>query len=412
MLKCFVMSCAALAVLSAAPVRAADIRLAHALSADKADQLEKLVDRFNATGKNGRVILVPYAERKSADLVLPSEDGELDFVASRRFKPLWEVMRDAELPLDAFGQFPRMVVPLAVDAKGRLQALPMTLSTPVVYVNRPALEQAGIDAEDLPKSWLGWQNELGKLAAKRSACPFTITRPVQVFVDNTGAWNGQATTKQDRGKAETLAVNGLMHVKHLAMMITWYKANYLRLYGYADEAEAQFANGNCAVMVASSASYPELRRKAGFDIGVAPFPYHEGAYGAPQNTVADGASLWVAAGRSKESYRVAAHFVSFFLTPENQVAWQVNAGYLPLNRSGMIATTGSNLLGNDLQALRIAVSQLNNKPVIAASTATTYMRRQSIRHILQEELDAVWSGSKTAKQALDTAVERARGRSL
>ena len=29
-----------------------------------------------------------------------------------------------------------------------------------------------------------------------------------------------------------------------------------------------------------------------------------------------------------------------------------------------------------------------------------------IRDILNEELEAVWSGQKTAKQALDTAVER------
>lgn len=393
-----------------ASARAADapeIRLAHALDDDKAEQLTKLVERFNATSKSGQITLVPYAERGTADLLLPPEEDETKIRASRGYKPLWEVMRDAQVPLDAFTQFPRMVVPAAVDERGRLLALPMTLSTPVVYVNRGALQQAGIDPDHLPKSWLDWQNELGKLASNRYYCPFTTTRPVQAFIDNTGAWNAQAAVVGN-GKDEALAVNGLMHVKHLAMMITWYKANYLKLFGYADEAENEFVSGNCVVMVASSAAFPELQRRAKFEVGVGPFPYHDGAYGAPQNTLADGASLWAVAGRSAASYRTAAQFVRFFLAPENQVAWQVSAGYLPLNRSGVMTVTESSLLKADLTAQRIAIAQLTNKPVTVASSAGTYLRRAGVRRILQEELDAAWSGSKTAKQALDTAVMRAR----
>lgn len=387
---------------------AADIKLAHALSPDKAEQLGKLVERFNDNSKVGRVTLVAYSERQQADLVLPREEDEPAIVASRRYKPLWELMSEAQVPLNTFTQFPRMVMPLAVDERGRLQALPMALSTPVVYVNRPALQQVGIDADNLPKSWLDWQNELGKLANNRYLCPFTTTQPVRVFVENTGAWNAQATTS-GAGKAETLASNGLMHVKHLAMMITWYKANYLKLFGHADEAEEQFVNGNCVIMIASSASFPELQRKTKFDVGVAPLPYHEGAYGAPQNTVADGASLWAAAGRSKDAYRTAARFISYFLTPENQIAWQVGAGYLPLNSSGVFVATDSSLLRDEMAAQRIAVKQLTNKPVINASAPSTYMRRAGVRRILAEEMDAAWAGSKTAKQALDAAVMRARG---
>lgn len=388
--------------------QAADIRLAHALSPDKAEQLGKLVERFNESSKVGKVALVSYEERAQADLVLPREEDEAAIVSSRRFKPLWEMMREAQVPLNTFSQFPRMVMPMAVDDKGRLQALPIAMSTPVVFVNRPALQQVGIDADNLPNSWLDWQNELAKLANNRYLCPFTTTRPVKVFVENTGAWNAQATTV-GAGKTETLAANGLMHVKHLAMMITWYKANYLKLFGHADEAEEQFVSGNCVIMIASSASYPELQRKTKFQVGVAPLPYHEGAYGAPQNTVADGASLWVSPGRSKDAYRTAARFVSYFLTPESQITWQVGAGYLPLNTSGVFAATESSLLRDELAAQRVAVKQLTNKPVTPASAPSPYMRRASVQRLLQEELEAAWSGTKTAKQALDSAVLRARG---
>lgn len=390
---------------AAAPV---ELRLAHHLDDDKAAQLGQLVDRFNAENKGVHLTLTDYATgAATADLLLPDEDSEDRLVASKRFKPLWQVMKEAREPIQAFSQYPRMAMPLAVDAKGHLLALPIAMSTPIVYANRALLEQAGVDTNNLPRTWQGWQDALGKLVAQRDQCPFTTTRPEWVFIENTAAWNGQAMTKVDR-KREELAANGLIQVKHLAMMESWNKSAYLKLFGHRDEAEDQFASGNCAVMAASSASYPELQRKAKFDILLAPLPYHEGAYGAPQNTLADGASLWVAAGRRPENYKAAAQFIRFMLTPQTQVAWQVGAGYLPLNGAGVIAAQESSLLKDSMAAQRIAIAQLTNKPVIPASAAALYMRRPGVRRVLNEEMDALWANTKPAKQALDDAVSRVR----
>ncbi|MCA0187676.1 MAG: glycerol-3-phosphate ABC transporter substrate-binding protein, partial [Proteobacteria bacterium] len=103
----------------------------------------------------------------------------------------------------------------------------------------------------------------------------------------------------------------------------------------------------------------------------------------------------------------AARFVSFWLTGESQVEWQRNAGYLPLNRAGLLASE-SRLLADDLANIHVGIQQLSNKKVTAASKASTYPQKVAVRRIIDEELESVWEDRKPSKLALDTAVVRSR----
>ena len=100
-----------------------------------------------------------------------------------------------------------------------------------------------------------------------------------------------------------------------------------------------------------------------------------------------------------------ARFVAFWLQPENQVAWQREAGFLPLNRAGLLAHQGE-LLADDLENVRVAVEQLSSRPATADSGASAIVGRDWVRRVLDEELSAVWADIKPAKEALDTAVMR------
>ena len=72
-----------------------------------------------------------------------------------------------------------------------------------------------------------------------------------------------------------------------------------------------------------------VSRQDRLQVAVARLPYHEGYPGAPQNTLADGASLWVAEGLNKQDYLASPAWVSYWLSPEAQVGWQRDSGYLP-----------------------------------------------------------------------------------
>jgi sn-glycerol 3-phosphate transport system substrate-binding protein len=227
------------------------------------------------------------------------------------------------------------------------------------------------------------------------------------MIENTSAWHNEPLMARRGGRAEMPSFNGMLQVKHVAMMASWHRSKYLRTFRGEAEAERGFVSGDCAVIAAPSASWTDFRRKASFEVGVAPLPYHDDFPGAPQNTLADGPALWVAAGKPAADYKVIARFVAFWLQPENQTVWQRESGYLPLNRAGLMAAQ-SDLLSDDLANVRVAVSQLNHKPTTTESGASSVVGHTRVRAILDEELDAVWEDRKPAKEALDNAVMRAQ----
>ena len=403
-----VLLCALPQALAAPARQPLQIELTHRLGDDKGAQLQKLVDRFNAQQKDGQIVLRQggWDGSKQAVLGIHPEAEAQGLVAAKRVKPLWQMMGEAGASLPTL-PVPPMMVPGSTDSANRLMALPVGLSSPVVFHNRELLAQAGVDVAALPRDWRGWQDVLGRLYQAGEACPMTVSQPVFTLIENASAWNNQAFVKPLKGgKGEQIAVNGLVQVKHLAMLTTWRKANYLHYFGRADEGEAKFASGECAVLVAPSAAFPTLKRQAKFAVGVSAYPYHDDAYGAPQNTWADGPALWVAAGRSAAEYKLAARFVRFWLTPESQVEWQVGAGYLPLNTSGLLVAQSSQLLSDELAAQRLAIAQLTHKPVTAASRATAFGHRRGVREVIAEEVEAVFADRKPAKQGLDDAVQR------
>ncbi|MEC5397231.1 extracellular solute-binding protein [Uliginosibacterium sp. H1] len=392
-------------MLAASPA-AADIELAHQLGEERSEALRKLADRFNEQNPKGPKIVISDRYWRDADPPHMSIVAELDedmfLASSKRVVPIWKLMQDAKVKLDTLTP-PRMLVPSALDSRGRLVGLPVGLATPVVFFNKAELTRVGVNPDAPPATWLDWQGVLGKLYQAGSQCPFAVSQPVSALIENTSAWHNQPLVKA--GKAEEFVGNGLVQVKHVAFMATWYKARYMVYHGRGSEAEKHFADGACAVMVAPSSSFLPLSKQAKFELGVAPFPYHDGTYGTPQNTLADGPALWVAAGKTPAEYRTIARFIAFMLTPESQVEWMVGSGYLPLNRAGLLVME-SRLLKDDLVAQRMAVSQLTNKPVTTASAASSFTHRNGVRRILGEEMESVFADKKPSKQALDEAVMR------
>jgi sn-glycerol 3-phosphate transport system substrate-binding protein len=406
-----VMACAAVGSPWAVAQAAAQqqIELFHRLPDTKAAALKDLVERFNAQSKDVQVVLSAADWRTAAPHMLILEgDDEDAFVAGKpRFKPLYALMKESGAALQTLRP-PAMMTRTPVDAKGQLLALPVGLSTPVLFLNRDALRRAGMNPDTTRVStWFELQETLGRLADTGHTCPYTVSEPGRVMVENLSAWHNEPVARQ-QGKATVPSFNGMFQVKHVAMMASWTRARYLHVFPQQAEAEQRFASGDCAVIAAPSASWADFRRAGKVDVAVSRLPYYEDFPGAPQNTVADGPALWAAAGKKPAEYKAVARFVSFWLQADNQVAWQRETGYLPLNRAGLLASR-SELLGDDLENVRVAVDQLGNKPATAQSSSQPVVERQSVRRILDEELAGVWADEKAAKEALDNAVMRAQG---
>ena len=105
-------------------------------------------------------------------------------------------------------------------------------------------------------------------------------------------------------------------------------------------------------------------------------------------------------GKKPAEYKAVARFVSFWLQPDNQVAWQRETGYL-LNRAGLLASR-SELLGNDLENIQVAVDQLGGKPATPQSSAQPVVERQRLRAASSTRNSPAWADEKAAKEALTT----------
>ena len=155
----------------------------------------------------------------------------------------------------------------------------------------------------------------------------------------------------------------------------------------------------------SSASYGKTKKNAKFDFGISELPYHEGAKGAPQNTIIGGASLWVFSGKPKSHYKGIAKFFTFLSSPKIQAEWHQVTGYVPITVAAYELTKKEGYYEQN-PGTDIAVEQLLKKSPTMASKGLRLGNMVQIRNINNEELEAVWTGKKTAKQALDEAVKR------
>ena len=381
-----------------APAASADFELAHNLGEIGEERLQAIVDRFNKeSGSALKLVRLEKGDKPAALNLMRRYDMSDVLSQPKNFVPMHDMMAKAGQPLN-LGELSGDLKAGVVDAKGRLVALPVLYSTPVLFYNKNAFRKAKLNPDQPPKTWFEMQGMLDKLQDAGYACPYTSSWPVWVHVDNVSAVSG-VPAANDKGQ---LTFNGLPQVKHLAMMATWSKANYFKLFGRRNEASARFNEGECAMITTDSREHVDFRDAKGVELGVAPLPYHDDVYGGRQHTLADGASLWVGAGHAAAHYKQAAKFVSFMLSPEMQIEMVRVYGGLPLTSAARMAAR-SKLLQDGDKTLEVAYASLNgngNKPAMRVANI------DAVRIVANEELEAVWADKKPAKAALDTSVSR------
>src|SRR5262245_16699551 len=415
---------------------AIEIRLWHGMSGASGAELDRLIARYNASQKDYRVVSYfqgPYDDvmaddiklrrgtRRSPHVVQVQDAATADIMRSGFAQPLWRLPQEPPpKPRTKSRQKPQPTVEAKYlpavaayfsDAEGRLLALPFTAATPVLYYNRDAFRQAQLDPELPPKTWYEVAKTLGVLIESGQSCGLTTAWQSWVLVENMSAWHNQRFATRGNGMASgagasdaRLTFNTRLMVRWISMLASWNKAGYFTYSGRKDEAEARFASGECAMLTSSSAAYSQLRKRAGFDLGVAQLPYYDDFDDAPQNTLVGGSALWVLAGASAEQYRGVASFFAYLSRPQVQAEWHQRTGELPLTTAAYELTRKQGFYDSH-PGQEIAVRQLLAQPT-EDSSGIRLGRLRSIRGIIDEELESVWNGKKTPLDALNAAVQR------
>jgi len=397
-----------------APAVPQELVLRHTLSGDALSTLATLVVRFNdIETKNkkdiGRIVLEDSQsitdKARLPHLALFDQDDALAVFDGRpRFLPLNKVMEADGQRFDAKQFYPQMSDAVE-DLAGKMQALPLGMSLPVLFYSKAAFTNAKLDPNNPPKTWWQLQETAGVLLDAGWKCPLTSSRFSWVHLENVASQHGEPMVVKN-GKQDQLALNNMVNVKHMSLLTSWYKSNYFIYSGPGREGDEKFINGECAMLTGESVLYARLKKTVpNLDVGVTVLPHYDDVYGVrPTNVLPDGLALWVLAADKKPERQVIGRFIRFLLQPDVQREWVRATGYLPMTPAAVQALreTGGNPALLDQAEKRLSMTTRE-----AARTRHKEGERSRIRAILDEEVAFVWGNKKPPKEALDTAVMRA-----
>jgi sn-glycerol 3-phosphate transport system substrate-binding protein len=408
--------------MSAAPASAqTEVQWWHAFTGRLGDLLAEQVEKFNASQSDYKVVATHkgnYSETLNAgiaafrageqpQMLLVFEVGTATMMAAKgAIKPVHELMAETGQAFDADG-FLGPVKGYYTTPEGEMLSLPYNASTPVLYVNKDALKGAGLDPDMDLATWEQVGEALHALKAAGHECPLTTAWQSWVHLENLSAWHDVSFATKENGFAGVdteLALNGPVQVKHIQTMGDWAKAGEFIYAGRRNEGGAPFRAGDCAFFTESSAGYAGVKKEAKFDFEIRPLPYWSGT-AAPQNTIIGGASIWVMDGHTAEEYKASAAFLAFLSGAEIQAKWHQDTGYLPITLAAAELTRSQGFYDAN-PGTDIAINQMTGKAPTGNSKGLRLGSFDQIRGIIDEELEAVWVGDKTAQQAMDSAKKR------
>ncbi len=413
---------AAVFAFTASPARAqTEIQWWHAMTGALNEWVVGLANGFNTSQTAYKVVPVykgAYDESMTAavaafragnapHILQVFEVGTATMMAAKgAVRPVADVMREAGQKFD-----PKAYVPAVAGyytaSNGQMLSFPFNSSTTVFYYNRDAFKRAGIDPAKPPQTWPEVVAAAAKLKASGEKCSFTTSWQSWTQLESFSTWHNTEFATPNNGFSSgspKLAFNSPLHVRHIENLANMARQGLFAYAGRRNEPDAKFFSGECAMFTGSSSAYANIRKNAKFDFAIAPLPFYPDVEGAPQNTIIGGASLWVMAGKKPEEYKGVAAFLAYLSQTDVQAKSHQETGYLPITTAAFDATVKSGFYdkypGTDTAVRQMIVKTTDKSRGIRLGNFV------QIRTIVDEELEQVWSGKKSAKQALDDAVKR------
>ncbi len=320
--------------------------------------------------------------------------------------PVYEIMEMMDKPFDPSVYIPA-VTGYYTTPEGQMLSLPFNSSTPVLWYNKDAFREAGLDPDDPPETWPEVE-EYSRALVDAGYKGFSTAWISWIHLENLAAWHDVPFGTQANGfegfDAE-FTYNDSLHVRHLQTFADWQEDGIFVYGGRTNTGNALFSSGEVGMYTESSAGYGGFSASAEFEFGSAMLPYWPDVEGAPRNTIIGGASLWVMSGHSDWEYEGVAEFFDYLSRPDVQADWHEFTGYLPITEEAYELAKEQGLY-EKTPALETAILQMTRAVPTENSKGIRFGNYGEVRTINYEELEALFDGQKTAQQALNAAVRR------
>ncbi|TFV37077.1 sn-glycerol-3-phosphate ABC transporter substrate-binding protein UgpB [Bradyrhizobium frederickii] len=397
-----------------------EIQWWHAMTGANNDVIVKLASDFNASQTDYKVVptykgnypdtmnagIAAFRAGNAPHIMQVFEVGTATMMAATgAVKPVYKLMADAGEKFDP-KNYLSAITGYYSTSKGEMLSFPFNSSSTVMWVNLDELKKANVE---IPKTWPEVFAAAKKLHDNGHAtCGFSNSWVTWVNLEQLSAWhNVPLSTKANGldGFDTVLTFNGPLQVKHLEKLVELQKDKTYDYAGRTNTGEGRFTSGECPLYLTSSAFFGNVKAQAKFNFTAVPMPYYPDVKDAPQNSIIGGASLWVMGGKSADEYKGVAKFLSFLSDTDRQVYIHKASGYLPITKAAYEKAKAEGFY-KDQPYLETPLLELTNKEPTENSRGLRLGNMVQLRDVWSEEIEQALAGKKTAKQALDAAVER------
>lgn len=282
---------------------------------------------------------------------------------------------------------------------GSIYSIPFQRSTMVMFYNKDAFEEVGLDPEAPPTTWdemveyaqkLTNENRYGVgIALNSGSAQWAFTGfSLQNCTNGVGLMSadGKEVYFNTPENIEALQLWLDLQNKYMCMapgIVQW------------TDLPTQFLAGEVAMIYHTTGNLTNIRNNATFDFGVCFLPAGR-QYGAPTG----GGNFYITNGISEERQKAAWEFIKFCCSTERAAQWSIDTGYVATRESCYETQILKDYYADFPQAL-VAYEQLP----YAQPELTTYSAAEMWR-ILNDNIQAAVTGEMTAAEALEAAQQQ------
>jgi sn-glycerol 3-phosphate transport system substrate-binding protein len=277
-------------------------------------------------------------------------------------------------------------------------SIPFQRSTIVLYYNKDAFKEAGLDPEQPPTNWDELVEYAEKLTVKDESGNVTQWG---LEIPSTGYqyWMFQALALQtDKNimsdDGTEVYFDTPANVEALQFYVDLGQKHGVMPKGTIEWATvpSDFISGKTAMMYHTTGNLTTVKEGADFDFGVAFLPSNN-QYGSPTG----GGNLYIFKDIPEENKKAAWKFIEFLTEPERVAQWSIDTGYVATRKSAY----ETELLKNYIQEFpeaEVAKDQLE----YADSELSTY-QNGNVQKILNDLIQAALNGEMSPEEALKKA---------
>jgi len=285
---------------------------------------------------------------------------------------------------------------------GKTYGIPFQRSTPVLYWNKEAFKEAGLDPEKAPATWEEMV-EFGKKLVKTDASGNVTQWGVRIPSSGFPYWlfqglaieNGVTLANAEGNKTNFDDPKVIEALQYLVDLSTRDKVMAPGIIEWGATPKA-FFEGQTAMMWTSTGNLTNVRDNAPFDFGVGMLP-KKMQRGAPTG----GGNFYLFKGASDEQTKAAVEFVKWITAPEQSAKWTMATGYVAPRPETWETDTMKKYAEGFPQVL-VARDQLE----FAKAELSTYQNQRVVK-IFNDALAAAITGKETPEAALKAAQAQA-----